>query len=282
MKPLRGARPIQDPEGSRHYQDHVFKKYTVEQYTEVFYDWITDPADKNILGLDKFTHRHYTQGTSQVFDNFVMRNSQRQIVNFLGDFQYHSCIARHCDHKVIKSVNDLQNNQSLIISLPFSDTGDQHDEFDQIIQRCNQLDIPVCLDLAYWGIARNMHIDLEKCHCIKEVTCSLSKPFASLESHRVGVRFSREYMDDGICMINEVNMANEWSMSLGIWFMQRFSNSFNWQKYEGKYTKIIEELGLKSTDTVIFGISKDRYHDFNRGIKDNNRICISDFLKEQR
>lgn len=280
MKPLKGARPIIDLECSNHYTNHIFKKYTVKEYANIFYNWINNSKDKTILGLDKFTNQHYTQGTSQTFDNFVMRNSQRQIVNFLGDFQYHACIARHCDHKIITDVNELHNGQSLIISLPFSDTGQQHNEFDQIIQRCNQLDIPVCLDIAYWGIAKNIDIDLDQCPCIKEVTCSLSKPFANLEKHRIGIRFCRDYTNDGICMINEVNMFNDWSISLGIWFMNKFSNSFNWEKYSEKYIKTIEQLELQSTNTVIFGVSKDKYREFNRGLPNNNRVCISEFLQK--
>ena len=44
--------------------------------------------------------------------------------------------------------------------------------------------------------------------CITDVTCSLSKPFFTLENHRVGIRWTRDYVDDGVSMLNEVSMQN--------------------------------------------------------------------------
>jgi hypothetical protein len=280
MKLQKGARPIRTKELFEYYQRHNFTQYSVDKYCEIFYNWIINSQDKTITGLDRFAYRSSTQGTSQSFDNFVLRHAYKKVVNFAGDFQYHACISRNINHEVLSNVNELKNGQALIISFPFSDTGSEHKDFREILQACNRLDIPVCLDIAYWGIAKDLNLDLNQWSCIQEVVCSLSKPFYVLETHRVGVRFSKDYADDGICMINEVGMSNSYSMSLGCWFMTRFSNSYNWQKYSNIYYDICDQLSLKPTNTVIFGLGDQRYSEFFRGIPGNHRVCISEYLNE--
>jgi len=279
MNLLRGSRPIQNKEIHDYYQTYEHKQITLGEYCDVFYNWISESHNKTISGLDKFKHRHFTQGTSQGFDNFVLRHATKQLVNFIGDFQYHACISKYLDHNVVSTVKELKKGQALIISFPFSDTGNEHTSFKEILETCNQLSIPVCLDIAYWGIAKDLTLDLDQWPCVQEVNCSLSKPFCVLETHRVGIRFSREYTDDGICMSNEVGMANGYSMSLGCWFMQKFNNSYNWKKHNDLYYQTCEDLELTPTNTVIFGIGDQRHQKFNRGIKNNNRVCVSDYLK---
>ena len=276
----RGARPIINSEITEHYSRHSFKEYSVEEYTDIFYNWIVTSENKKILGLENFKFRYFTQGTSHCFDNFVLRHAQKEVVNFIGDFQYHACISKFKSYKIINHINQLNADQALLISLPFSDTGNQHVNFVEILQTCCKLNIPVCLDIAYWGIAKDLNLDLEQWPCIQEVVCSLSKPFHKLEKHRIGVRFNREYVDDGICMLTEVGMVNTHSMSLGCWFMTKFSNSYNWEKYQQCYYNICSKLNLTPTNTVIFALGNAHYNNFNRGNKGTNRVCISNYLIE--
>ena len=279
MKFLRGARPIKCQAVLEHYAQHKYQEVSVEQYTLCFRNWIQDSANKQILGLTNFRNADFAQGTSHVFDHFVIKHANRQIVYFAGEFQYHRCISKNVNHRLLHTVEELTAEQALLISLPFSDTGSQHTEFDSIMQTCDLLNIPVCLDLAYWGIAKDLQIDLQQYPCISEIACSLSKPFWKLETHRVGIRFSKEYLDDGISMLNEVKMANVFSMSLGVWFMNKFNNSYNWQRYGDRYYDVCDKMNLKTTNTVIFGLGdKSRHRDYNRSLENNYRICISEYL----
>jgi len=287
IKATRGARPIQDNTISDWYHQHQYADVTLDEYADVWKNWLTFTNLKSITGLDQFPHADYTQGTSQVFDNFVLKHCKDRIITTLvGDFQYHRCISKHAEFKELKFVHpdflygsDLH---ALLISVPFSDYGTLHPEFDILMHMCTEFDIPVCLDLAYWGIAKNVHLDLTKWACIKEVTCSLSKPFHTLENHRVGIRFTRDYADDGISMLNEVNMQNKYSMSLGLHYMENFSPDYMWEKYGNAHHEVCNELDIYVTDTVIFGISTDEKDiEFNRGIPSNNRICIAQQLKHK-
>lgn len=283
-KAVRGARPIVNSAVKDHYDNFIFKPVSLGSYTNVWRNWLTFTNDKSIQGLDNFKFADYTQGTSQTFDQFVLRHSQqREIVTLKGEFQYHGCISKAVRYRNVDHDNYYffaeRGLQALLISAPFSDFGCIHPKFDEIMQICDQLDIPVCLDLAYWGISKNVHIDLDQYPAIKEVTCSLSKPFYTLENHRVGVRFTRDYVDDGISMLNEVSMQNNYSMSLGVHYMREFSPDWNWETYREKYEEVCADFGFIYTDTVIFGLGdEERHKQYNRGVPGNYRVCISEYL----
>lgn len=287
MPAVRGARPIVNSEVTEFHNNLQIDSYpTLEEYTNVWREWINYSKNKSLLGLNKFSFADYTQGTSQTFDQFILRHSKdREIIVLNGDFQYHACLGKHVEFKYVNYPHHLESIikgpglHALLISAPFSDFGCIHPDFENIMQICHVHDIPVCLDLAYWGIAKNVHINLNEFPAIKEVTCSLSKPFYTLENHRVGVRFTKEYVDDGVSMLNEVKMANNYSMALGIEYMKNFSPDYNWEKFKSAYEDVCHENDLVWTDTVIFGLGDDvRHSEFNRGVSGNYRVCISEWL----
>ncbi len=291
MPAVRGARPIKNKEVSDfhfHIDKNSLKIPTLDEYQTIWREWINYSDCKSLQGLDAFTFADYTQGTSQAFDQFILRHSKdRQIIVLDGDFQYHACLGKHLDFKRIPYPHYLEEHldglglHALIISAPFSDFGSIHSDFEHIMEVCNVHDVPVCLDLAYWGISKNMHINLNDFPAIKEVTCSLSKPFHTLENHRVGIRFTRDYVDDGVSMLNEVKMQNEYSMALGIEYMRNFSPDYNWQKYKTLYEDICQEQDLVYTDTIIFGLGDEiRHSEFNRGVSGNYRVCVSEWLAD--
>tara|TARA_Y100001972_G_scaffold127588_1_gene184897 strand:+ start:803 stop:1681 length:879 start_codon:yes stop_codon:yes gene_type:complete len=289
MPAVRGARPIRNKEVLDFHENLINSNLhipTLVEYADVWKEWINFSDTKSLIGLGMFDNVDYTQGTSQTFDQFILKHCKdREILVLKGDFQYHACLGKHVEFKYVDYPHHLESVirgpgcHALIISAPFSDFGCIHPDFEHIIQVCNVHEIPVCLDLAYWGISKNVHIDLEPYPCIKEVTCSLSKPFFTLENHRVGIRWTRGYADDGISMLNEVKMANNYSMALGVEYMKNFSPDYNWQKYNEEYKEICHIEDLTWCDTVIFGLGdEERHTEFNRGVKDNYRVCVSEWL----
>ena len=289
MPAVRGARPVRNKEIQDfhwHLDKNDLKNVTLSEYEKVWREWINYSNTKSLQGLENFTHVDYTQGTSQAFDQFILRHSKdREIIVLSGDFQYHACLGKHVEFKYEDYPHYLEGTlqgpglHALLISAPFSDFGVIHPDFEELMRICNVMDIPVCLDLAYWGISKHVHIDLNNFPAIKEVTCSLSKPFFTLENHRVGVRFTRDYVDDGVSMLNEVKMQNNYSMALGVEYMRNFSPDYNWEKYRDLYETICSNEELVWTDTMIFGLGDDiRHAEFNRGVSGNYRVCISDWL----
>ena len=288
MPAVRGARPIVNSEiGEFHKKLQIDNYPTLEEYTNIWREWLNYSQTKSLLGLEKFNFADYTQGTSQSFDQFILRHSKdREIIVLSGDFQYHACLGKHVEFSYVDYPHHLEGIirgpglHALLISAPFSDFGVIHPDFEQLMQICNVHNIPVCLDLAYWGISKNIHINLNDFPAIEEVTCSLSKPFYTLENHRVGVRFTKDYVDDGVSMLNEVKMANNYSMALGVEYMKNYTPDYNWEKFKNKYEDICFEQDLVFTDTVIFGLGDEvRHAEFNRGINANYRVCVSEWLQ---
>ena len=288
MPAIRGARPIRNSEVLE-FHDNILQPLlpvSIEHYASVWNEWMNYGSLNSIEGLHHFGFADYTQGTSQTFDQFILRHSNdREIIVLKGDFQYHACLGKHVEFKYVDSPHHLEGIlkgpglHALLISAPFSDFGCMHPEFEQLMKICNVMDIPVCLDLAYWGISKNCHLNLNDYPAIKEVTCSLSKPFFTLENHRVGIRWTKEYADDGVSMLNEVEMQNKHSMSLGVEYMRHFGPDYNWNKYAQEYGDVCDDQDLVWSDTVIFALGDDvRHSEFNRGVHGNYRVCISEWL----
>lgn len=279
-KLLKGARPIVDHEILEHYQRYDHKCLILSDYILSWSNWLQRSTNKKIIGIDGFKHAHFVQGTSQAFDHFALRHRNQEMLVLPGEFQYHRCIARNKCSSVV-DIDNIKKHHAMVISLPFSDTGSQHRDFKKILERCNVAEVDVCLDLAYWGISKNIVFDLDDFPCVKEFTVSLSKPFYMLETHRVGIRFSREYLDDGICMQNEVGSINLYSMGLGKYFLDQFSPDWAWNKYGKVYHDVCQQLDLQPTDTVIFAMGNEHCHvDFNRGVPGQYRVCLSEYLAE--
>jgi hypothetical protein len=280
MQLTRGARPIKLQPILDHYQAHKYNDVTLAEYADAWRTWLTTSSLKYLAGLERFPYADYTAGTSQTFDHFVLKyTSTREIAVLPGDFQYHACMSRHNKFTYLTEPT-VSAGQALIISFPFSDLGSEHPEMRNLFEQCNQLGVPVCLDLAYWGVAKQVRLDLDKYPCIKEITASLSKPFYTLENHRIGIRFTRDYCDDGISMTNEVNMQNTYSMSLGVDFMKTFDADWIWNQYQTRYFAVCEELNLISTDTIIFALGdQHRHKEFNRGVANKYRVCVSTYLE---
>jgi hypothetical protein len=287
MTAIRGARPIKNLAVKTHYENHIYRDVSLSEYSSVWRNWLEYSNTNLIKHLDLFSYADYTQGTSQTFDHFILKHAaDKTILCLKGDFQYHACLGKHIRFKYVDSCTNLVENidgkglHAVIISAPFSDFGRLHPEFYDILHICEIFDLPVCVDLAYWGISKNIELDLSH-NAIQEVTCSLSKPFYALENHRVGIRFTKTYADDGISMLNEVAMQNKHSMSLGVHFMRGFSPDWNWETYGKQYEQVCENQNLAHTDTVIFGLGGEEYKHFNRGVPNNNRVCISEYLGDK-
>jgi hypothetical protein len=280
LTPQKAAKAIRSQEVLDHYTSFEFKPVSLGSYVDCWRRWITDSAHKNLLGLEQFQHADFVNGTSQTFDHFWLKYRHRRAVAFRGEFQYHACVNRQHSFVYLDAAEDLRAGDALIISLPFSDYGKQHPEWESIMRRCYNLAIPVTVDLAYWGISHDISLDLKDHGCIEQITCSLSKPVWKLENHRVGVRFSRLYNNDGISMINEVAVTNSHSMSLGHHFMTAFDCDWAYKTFRSQQIAVCNQLGLRASDSVIFGHGDTKYMEYNRGVPGNNRVCISEFLND--
>ena len=79
MPAVRGARPIKNKEISDfhfHIEKNDIHIPTLDEYSNVWKEWLNYSNSKSLLGLDNFSFADYTQGTSQTFDQFILRHSK--------------------------------------------------------------------------------------------------------------------------------------------------------------------------------------------------------------
>ena len=285
-KPFGNAHCIYDPKTlqcrddsinswtSINYSDNQIKHNFFDTYKNCF----SKPHDLN--GIQEFTEACYTQGTTESFSHFYIRYQHKKRLRIArGDYFFHQMMSRLYwkDKFTWLEDDELREGDFLVISTPFSDTGNIYPNLDNILKKCDDLDIPVMLDMAYINIANNLKIDVSH-RCIKYIVTSLSKPFP-IEKHRIGIRLQRyiQKWEDQLYVINEdeYNYIPLINCHIGSQMMQKFDADYIPLKYKDKQIEICKELNVEPSSCVIFGIDhNDKFNEYNRG-RDTNRLCFS-------
>jgi hypothetical protein len=249
-----------------------------EQFLKKYFSWISTSKLNVLKGLDKFDNLSYVHGTSQSFDAFYAENKDRRFRCFKGDFFYHALSWRNNYTFSYLDDEELDKNDAVVMSIPFSDNGNVHPNTSQVIETCNKLQIPVLIDLAYYNLARGINFNLDE-PCISTITFSLSKGFYLLDRLRIGIRCKKEFNDDPVDVFNSFDMFNKTGAALGLEIMKKFSPDYIQNKYYEKQKEICSNFNFDVSNCVVFGLGDESYSKFNRGSQ-WNRVCISNFLIE--
>jgi len=283
---MKSARPISDKTSYNFIKKNMkvpnlYDDTMLETYTQNYSKWIQSSKLNNLKNLNKFKSIQYTHGTAQSFDFFYLKHHKKRFRIFRGDFMYHQIMFRFSMDWDYIFDDELREGDAVILSLPFSDYGDIHPFTDMILSECDKLNIPVMIDCAYMVMARNINFDFNK-KCIEAVCFSLSKGFYGAEKLRIGLRFTKEYVDDGVEVFNSFKFVNHAGLYVGIKLFEKFETDYIQNKYYKKQLKICKELDIQPSKCVIFGIADKRdkrFDEYNRGT-DWRRICISEKLGE--
>ena len=158
--PFGGAFPVFDPDlmskvnNLMHEQslsDWLNDQTIHSRFLHRYYSWIKSSSLNNLTGLDGFPILAFSNGTSESFDKFYLKNHSRRFRCFRGEYMYHAASWRNY-FPGWSWLDDgpIEANDAVVISLPFSDTGNQHPETVNIVEQCNRLGVPVLIDCAYY------------------------------------------------------------------------------------------------------------------------------------
>lgn len=242
-------------------------------FCEKYLNWIRSSTLNNITGIEHFPYAVYSNGTTESFDKFYMKNRSRRFRCFKGEYMYHQVTWRNSwpDWLFIEDA-PLDANDAVIISLPFSDTGNEHTKMRETLLTCTALNIPVLVDCAYFGVCSDIDFNFNF-ECITDITFSLSKTFP-IAYARVGMRLTREDDDDSLLMMNKIGYTNRLGAGLGIMFMEKFSPDYIVSKYKKQQLDLCSRLGIKPSNTVLFGVDEhNKYPEYNRG-SSTNRLSL--------
>lgn len=216
-----------------------------DEYIDTFIKWIHSSKNNKIRGLENFKFTDVIVGTTQAFDEAYYRYRNRQLRTFVHEYAYHSrnVSVQYLDTDSI----DLNNNDWIIISLPFSGTGKTAPDYLTILEKAKLKNIPVLIDCAWFGTCSNIDFDFDH-PAIHEVTFSLSKGIG-LGNMRTGLRFSN-YNDGYIRQQNNYKHLVFSNMQIGIWQMDKFTPDFITNKYQESYKNMCNTLNITSTDCM--------------------------------
>lgn len=287
-----GAYGIHDPELTAARDDLISRAKDLDfadphcaeqiksEFLETYQRWMFDAFD--FPGTDLYRYACFTQGTTESFAQFYIRYRDGHRLRIKkGEYFYHQMMKSLWYGQKFAWLEDdqIRPGDVLLISVPFADTGSCPEDLELLLTRCDDLEVPVMLDMAYLNITvgsvLQQKIDLRH-PCIKYVVSSLSKAFP-VENFRIGIRLQKELYEDQIYVVNEhnYNYINLFSAYLGQGLMQRFAPDHMFNKYRDRQLQTCQDMGLDPSPCYIFGIDRhNRYPQYNRGGA-TNRLCFS-------
>lgn len=228
-----------------------------------FLDWIRDHRYNEITGLESF-EADISQGATQAFDSFLLRHHDRRVVFMSGEYFYHvvSCNSANRSFSYITDVQEIRSNDCMIISVPFCDTGSPHPKLHEILERCDQLEVPVLLDCAYWTLSRDIKLDVDR-PCVDTVAFSLSKTWPVAHA-RVGMRYTRSHVRDGQKLHRNIGYNNRLSAAVGLHVMRHYRADYLVDQHWSNYIKLTDALGLAAGNSVIFADGDHTWQQYSR------------------
>ena len=248
------------------------------KFLNTYDEWIRSTELNTITGLDNFSRQVYSQGTSEAFDKFLIRYSNRRIRFWRGEYVYHKVSSKTGLRWAFLDDGPVESGDAIILSIPFSDTGGEYKYHDTLL-RSDELMAPVLVDCCYFGTCAQIEFVLDYASIV-EVTFSLSKTFP-LANHRIGIRYSLSYEEDVMFEYNKGGYLNYFSQHLGLKFLGTFSPDYIYKKYQDKQINLCKEINASPANTVLLGLSNDdKYSYLDRG-RGEYRLCLSSHYNKQ-
>lgn len=226
-----------------------------QKYLDTFHLWIKSSQLNQLKGLDTFPHRDFCIGVTHSLDDLHIHYGDR-LVALDKEYKYHWRIRPQMKQK---QVEDLAEGDVLVISLPFANSGGIHARMDDILKICEQKNIPLHIDSAWFGACRDICFDYSH-PAIQSVSFSLSKGLG-LGLYRSGIRYSKTRHPGPVTIVNDFKYYMMSSTWIGLKFMQSFSPDYLQNKYQSYYKEMCKHLNLKPSSTIFVAYKK--YEDQN-------------------
>lgn len=239
--------PMYSSEINKFY-DNFYKENPVhtpdldQQFKNKFIRWLKDHKHSKFLGLDTFQRQDIINGCTQFIDDLYQRCGTLQI--FENDYKYHWRLNPDIEYATLET---LDPNKELLISMPFPFYGDVHPDMSKILNRCYELGIPVHIDGAWISCIRDIEFDFNH-PAIQTFGISLSK--GGMGGNRIGLRFARKTPLGAVTIMNDFNMNSQALVSMGIKFIEELGPEYFWNIYEEAYEKVLKDFDLEPTKAI--------------------------------
>jgi hypothetical protein len=148
-----------------------------------------------------------------------------------------------------------------------------------LLDYCDEHDIPVHIDGAWFGQCRNFEFDVTH-PAIKSVSVSLSKALG-MGSQRIGIRYTKEKTVGPISIMNDFAYANVSDMWIGVEAMKHFGPDYWWANYGDLYSKVCKDFSLKESNSIHVGWLDDDDGTHQFGVRTPLRFLIEGIFDER-
>lgn len=257
-----------------------FNQDCQKEFLEFYPEWIKSSKLNNFSGLESYPYHFISLGVTQSLDEFFyeMSTENRRIRMFVGEYPYSRDIIVGWDWgRDFIEDRPLQENEAVIISAPFSATGDIHPKFYWVLDECLRLKNPVFVDCAYFGTCGNLSVKLDH-PAIRSVAFSTTKG-VQCGNFRSGIKFTKKNT-------GSIKVQTDWhhgihlNVCISLYLMRQFSPDHNYKKYRAAQERVCKQFGLQPTPCIQFGLGGEGWEYFNRD-GPINRIALKQAIKRE-
>lgn len=280
---IRPANSIQHPPFRTHFIGHeMFDKiFKLEQPIDVqdeFLDeypkWIAKSKLNSFTGLETFPHKFVSLGVTQAIDDFILFCFKKglKLKMFNGEYPYARESSQVDWSKEAIDAHGVKAGDAVIISCPFSATGDKHPMWTLLMSECNSKGIPVFVDCAFFGTCRDITVSFDE-PCIDTVAFSPTKGL-NCGSFRTGIAFTkRSGADCTLDILTHWHHGVHMHTAMALDLMKTFGPDTIPNAYTETQKQVCDHYGLTPTKTMHLALGGHGWEYFTRdGIC--NRIGI--------
>lgn len=259
---------------SRHVKEQGWfnRDFNVQdEYLDFYPKWIESSVRTTVKGLETLPNRYVSLGVTQTLDWFHLecaRNGWRMRL-LRGEYPYNRDVF---DFDWDTYIDDapLERGDAVIISVPFSGSGSVHPMYEEIMETCTKLDIPVMVDCAWFGTCYDLEWSVDY-DCVKVVAFSTTKGLQT-GNFRSGICFSK-WTHGSLAVQTEWHHGIHANTYAGLMLMKEFSPDLAANIYKEHQKQVCEKFGLTPTNTVHIALGNEEWNYFHRD-KAYNRINI--------
>lgn len=237
------------------------KDYDVqEEYLDYYPRWIESSKSCSVTGVETFPYRFVSLGVTQTLDWFHLecaRNRWRMRL-LRGEYPYNRDVF---DFNEFIDDEPLVKGDAVIISVPFSASGDLHPRYKEIMETCTKLDIPVMVDCAWFGTCYDLHWSLDY-DCIKVVAFSTTKGLQT-GNWRAGICFSK-WNHGSLAIQTEWHHGIHMNTYISLLLMKQFSPDYTPNLYRESQKEVCKYFGLQPSKTIHIATGDDQWDYFSR------------------
>lgn len=196
--------------------------------------------------------------TSHTVLEFMNKYRDRKTVFFSGDFW----MFEHLVKNKIENIDQIDEKSALVISYPFFEYFEKHKQMDEIMMKCEQLGVPVMLDLIWLPLCKQKPM-IKYSDCVEVISHSFTKliPLAGI---KCGIAFWKSPVESH-------KITYPLGNRLGAWLVSNFLQKFGYDhalQYVNLQNKWCNRLGLQPTNMVLTSIIPDNHflshHDLHK------------------